>query len=138
MIIRRSMRSTLSRSRTSASGSDTTLAPAPTTCTRSTGRCQERMPSRLCTQTCLPATALGSGRFTYVQPGCRKIIGMILTKVLDPACRRAREDGRHQAPVHQATSDQGPEVPPAAPCPQDFDEEDLQCHPAVDICLKRL
>jgi hypothetical protein len=63
----RSTRSTPSRSRTSVSGSDMTLVPARTTCTRSTVSCPEQMLSSLSTPTWLPATVLVSGPSTYVE-----------------------------------------------------------------------
>merc|ERR1711964_91017 len=52
------------RSRTSVSGSDTILALVPTTCTRSTARCQEPMLLRLCTKIWLPDIAPVSVPFT--------------------------------------------------------------------------
>lgn len=61
----RSPRSAPRRSRTSASGSATTRAPAPTTCTRSTVRCPVSPPSMLCTRIWPPVTAPASGRFRY-------------------------------------------------------------------------
>merc|ERR1711964_133937 len=54
----------MGRSRTSVSGSDTILALVPTTCTRSTARCQEPMLLRLCTKIWLPDIAPVSVPFT--------------------------------------------------------------------------
>lgn len=63
----RSTRSAQRRSRTSVSGSDTILALVPTTCTRSTVRCQEPMLLRLCTKIWPPDIAPVSVPFTYVE-----------------------------------------------------------------------
>jgi hypothetical protein len=63
----RSPRSAPRRSRTSVSGSATTRAPAPTTCTRSTVRCPALPPSTLCTRIWPPVTDPASGRSRYVQ-----------------------------------------------------------------------
>ena len=65
MFLFRSPRSTPLRSRTSVSGSATTPAPAPTTCTRSTVRPRGPLPSRPSTPTWPPATVPASGPSTY-------------------------------------------------------------------------
>ena len=66
MFVGRSTRSAHWRSRTSVSGSVTTLDPVPTTCTRSTVSSQGPMLSRLSTRIWLPDTEPDSGPFTYV------------------------------------------------------------------------
>lgn len=66
----RSTRSAPRRSRTSVSGSATTLAPVPTTCTRSTVRCLASPPSTLSTKIWLPVTDRVSGRSRYAPTDC--------------------------------------------------------------------
>lgn len=61
----RSPRSAPRRSRTSASGSATTRAPVPTTCTRSTVRCPASPPSMPSTRIWPPVTDPASGRSRY-------------------------------------------------------------------------
>jgi hypothetical protein len=54
------------QSRTTASGSATTLAPEHTTCTRSTAMYHAHWPLRPCTRTWQPDTVLDSGPSMYV------------------------------------------------------------------------
>jgi hypothetical protein len=65
----RSTRSARKRSRTLVSGSDTTRAPVPTTCTRSTVRCPEPTLWTPFTRIWPPVTDLVSGMFRYVDQG---------------------------------------------------------------------
>jgi len=124
----RSRRSTPWRSRTSASGSATTRALAPTTCTRSTVRPRALPPLRPCTPTWLPAIVPASGRSTYgyTRPAALTPKVAMLTPSTDPQGCWAREDRGRQAPLYQAACHQEPLLPSPSPCPQDQHQEDLQ------------
>ena len=126
----RSTRRDPQRSRTLASGSDTTRAAELTTCTRSTARCPEQTPSRLSTRIWPPVTVRVSGRFTYVPRGCRGRSG--LTEIDSPRCRD-REDRGHQTPIHQAAFGPQAQVPSSPPCSQGLEQEDLHSSPTIDF-----
>lgn len=77
---KRSTRSAPRRSRTSASGSATTRAPAPTTCTRSTARCRDATPSTPSTRTWPRGTAPVSERSTCVASCLLRVDARPLTR----------------------------------------------------------
>lgn len=57
------------------------------------------------------------------------------TCTADPQSRRAREDRRRQATIHQAVAHEGSEVPATAPHCQEGEQEDLHPNQAVDFLL---
>lgn len=108
----RSTRRSPSKSRTLASGSGMTRAPAPTTCTRSSATSRAPTPSRASTRTWPPATVPVSGRSTSVLV---MVLVLYLTFHADPACRRDRKVCGHPPSVYQAAHDAEPQVPLAPP-----------------------
>ena len=56
--------------------------------------------------------------------------------LLDPASGGSREDGRGEATIHEATLDEGPEIPTPSPCRQEGEQEHLRCAPAINLCLE--
>lgn len=109
----RSTRNDHRRSRTSAFGSAMILAPALTTCTRNTGKCQERTPLRRSTKTWPLVTALASDLFMYI---CRSFAPRIMLKFTDSQSRRARENRGCQTTLHEATSPEEFEISSATSC----------------------
>merc|ERR1711939_66159 len=55
-----------------------------------------------------------------------------------PQGRRAREDRWCQAPIHQATPHQGPQIPPSSPRVQGYWQEDLFRKQTIDFLLSGL
>ena len=90
----RSTKSTLPRSRTSASGSATTRVQVLTTCTRSIGRCRGQRRSMLSIKTWLQDTELALGQSTYSFQLLLEHLFSVLTRfgTTDPQSCRARED----------------------------------------------
>lgn len=133
----RSKRSTRRRSRTSASGFDTTRAPAPTTCTRSTVRRPAQTPSSRCTRTWPPDIVLVSdqSRYAHFRRSSRNSDNLNANLHLDHQGHRGREDRRHPPSVHQAAPPEGPVLPATSPCAQGFDQEDLLRHQAINFLL---
>ena len=130
-------RSALRKSRTLASGSATTRAQAPTTCTRSIGRCRGRRQWMLFTKTWPQDIEPALGQFTYGSHHLPKDLCGVLTYFLttDPQGRRAREDGRCEASLHQTTTLQEPQISSSSPCAQSYQQSSVFPSPTCHVCL---
>ena len=69
-------------------------------------------------------------KLTPFAHGCQ-----ILINLLDPAGGGSPEDGRCEATIHEAITDEEPEVPTSSSCCQEGEQEHLRCAPAIDLCL---
>ena len=87
-------KSALRKSRTLASGSAMILAQAPTTCTRSIGRCRGQRRWTLFTRTWPQDIGLALGQFTYDSKWLPDYLSSVLTLIgaTDPQGRRDREN----------------------------------------------
>jgi hypothetical protein len=130
----RSTRSVPRRSRTLAFGFDTIRDLEHTICTKSTAKCRGPMPWKLSTKTWLPVTARDSGPFMYAYSSNRGKV--CINPPTDPQGRRDREDRRCQAPIHQATSPEGPEVPSASPRSQGKQQKAICSSPPIYVCIE--
>ena len=63
---------------------------------------------------------------------------VLMVWVVDPQGGRDREDGRRQAPLHEAAAVQEPQVPASSPRAEEEQQEDLLRHETGDILLSDL
>lgn len=134
LTIIRFTRSAHKRSRILVSGSVMIRAPAPTTCTRSTVRCQDARLSMLYTRTWPPVTVLASDQSMYVL-WTKECQFALLTNFAGPQGCRDREDRRYQTPIPQAAPHQGSILPSPTSRSKGRHQEDLRCQQAIDFLL---
>ena len=116
VVIHRSMRDVPLKSRTSAFGSATIRVRALTICTRNIARCQGRKRLMRFTKIWQQGTEPVSDRSTYVTRRPMRPRGEHANDRADPQSCRARGYRRRQASLHQATSQQEPQIPTPTSC----------------------